>query len=232
LAIALNAMLSRIAASSEMQQNFFDSATHELKTPLSVMKAELSVALQSTNATVKNSLTDVLEEVGRLERTISDFLLVSQLKNLSLVLRKENFDLADTVYAAVKKLRNLAEAKRITISIQQSDATDFIIDADADKIQTVISNLIENAIQYSTEGSVVQLNLENDNGAISMSLENNSIRPIPNFEILGRDRYMNSASARGMGLGLWISRKILDLHGYKLVLNDDGNKIRVAIAFG
>ena len=231
LAVALNAMLSRIAASNEMQQNFFDSATHELKTPLSVMKAELSVALQSADATVKNSLISVLEEVNRLERTISDFLLVSQLKSQTLVLRKENFNLADAVYTSVKKLRKLAEEKKITIAIQQSDATDFMINADADKIQTVISNLVENAIQYSASEAMVQLNLKNDHGNLTLYVENLAMRPIQYFESLGHDRYMNSASARGMGLGLWIGKQIMDLHKGKLELKQDGNKIQVGIIF-
>jgi signal transduction histidine kinase len=231
LAVALNAMLTRIAASSDMQQNFFDSATHELKTPLSVMKAELSVALQSADATVKSSLTGVLEEVGRLERTISDFLLVSLLKSQTLVLRKENFNLADAVYTAVKKLRKLAEEKRITIAIQQSDATDFMIEADADKIQTVISNLIENAIQYSTPDSIVQLKLKNDSGQPALFIENIAQRPIQHFESLGHDRYMNSLSARGMGLGLWIGKQIMDLHNGKLELKQTEKMIQVGIIF-
>jgi signal transduction histidine kinase len=231
LAIALNGMLSRIAANNEVQQNFFDSATHELKTPLSVMKAELSVALQSADAIVKNSLTGVLEEVGRLERTISDFLLVSQLKNQTLVLRKEKFNLADIVYSTIKKLRELALQRNITTAIRQSDVTDFRIDADSDKIQTVISNLIENAIQYSTENSVVQLELKNEGGSISMFLENHANKPVMHLELLGQDRYMNSASARGMGLGLWISKQILDLHGYKLVLSASGDRFQVKVVF-
>ncbi|HZX75524.1 MAG TPA: ATP-binding protein [Cyclobacteriaceae bacterium] len=233
LATALNAMLSRIEVSSTTQQNFFDSATHELKTPLSIMKAELSHAYNSSKELeAKKMLAGVLDEVARLEHTISDFLLVSQLKSLNLTLRKEKFSLAETVYTAVKKLQNLANDRKISISIIQSEEVDFHVEADSDKIQTVVLNLLENAIRYSPQASVVLIRITlTDHGKPLLEIENEVTQPVQNIEELGKDRYMNSGSARGLGLGLWICKQIIELHDAEFSISQNGVRFKVIVGF-
>ena len=215
LALALNEMISRIESTINYQIKFFDSATHELKTPLSIMRAELSKAY--SNAKDINSqqwISNLQEETERLERSIADFLLLSQLKNQTLSLRKQPTHLSEIVFDVMQKLKRLADERALTFSIQQ-DQTNQAILVDADKVQTVILNLVENAIRYSPEGSNIILTLKSDGSQLSIS--NPIHAPINKIETLGYSRYVDSQ--RGMGLGLWISKQLVELHNGSLQLS-------------
>lgn len=208
LALALNDMISRIESTINYQIQFFESATHELKTPLSIMRAELSKAYsQATDLSAKHWISNLQEETHRLERSIADFLLLSQLKNQTLSLHKQQVHLSEIVFDVMQKLKRLADERTLTFSIQQ-DQVNETIHVDADKIQTVIFNLIENAIRYSQEGSNIGIVLKSSGSQLCIT---NSIHtPVNNIETLGISRYVDSQ--RGMGLGLWISKQLVDLH--------------------
>lgn len=208
LALALNEMISRIESTINYQIKFFDSATHELKTPLSIMRAELSKAYSNAkDLSSQQWILNLQEETERLERSIADFLLLSQLKNQALSLRKQPAHLSEIVFDVMQKLKRLADERVLTFSIQQ-DQTNQAIYVDNDKIQTVVFNLVENAIRYSPEGSNIVLKLRSDGTQLSISNPINS--PIDKIEMLGDSRYADSQ--RGMGLGLWISKQLIELH--------------------
>ncbi|MBS1557031.1 MAG: hypothetical protein JSU09_19080 [Bacteroidetes bacterium] len=149
LADTLNGMIARIESSIKNQINFFASATHELKTPLAIMQTELAVALgQSLQSDTRKILESQLTEVQRLGRIIEDFLLISQLKSQTLTLRKSNERLEEPLYNAVKKLKYLATEKQSVVKIQMDDDIP-LVNVDCDKIETVFTNLLENALRYS-----------------------------------------------------------------------------------
>ena len=219
LALALNAMLARIKSSNEIQQKFFDSATHELKTPLSIMKAELTQALETGERQDRgNVMAGVLEEVNRLERTISDFLLVSQLKNKMLSLKKDKTNVAELIYEIMKALNKFSVERRIVFSMQLGEGENFVINADGDKLKIIFFNILENAIRYSTEGEAVQIVLKRNNSGLTLHVLNKTNSPIFDIDRLGKERYTHSTSARGMGLGLWICNQIIELHGGNIQL--------------
>lgn len=232
LAMALNAMLERIRSSNDVQQKFFDSATHELKTPLSIMKAELSQALQAEEKGVlKNGLKNVLEEVDRLDRTISDFLLVSQLRSHMLSLNKVKLNLAEITYGALQSLRNFSAERDIKFTIKQTENTDFAILGDSDKLKIILLNIVENAIRYSPEGERVEVNLQQNGHEVSLQISNKAHFAIPQVDLLGKERFTNSSSARGMGLGLWICNQIMELHGASFTIENVDNNFVVSMAF-
>lgn len=229
LSITLNNMLTRIENSLNMQMQFFDSATHELKTPLTIMKAQLSLATSDTNDTEsKKTLNSILEECERLERTISDFLLLSQLKNSKLVLRLETCDVSEIVFNELTKIKKLAEHKRISFQFTQTN-TSFYSKIDRDKIQTVVFNILENAIAYSAEGTTVKLSLVNEDGQICLETRNPLLKPVDNWERLGKERHTSPSTVRGMGIGLWICNQIMDIHKGELVLAKSDSEFVVAI---
>ncbi|HEU5292666.1 MAG TPA: histidine kinase dimerization/phospho-acceptor domain-containing protein [Cyclobacteriaceae bacterium] len=219
LSLTLNNMLTRIENSLNTQMQFFDSATHELKTPLTIMKAQLSLALTSTTDTVsRKTLESILEECERLERTISDFLLLSQLKNSKLSLQIETYDVGEVVFSVLSKIKNMADQKRISFQFNQTKAS-FYSRIDRDKIQTVVFNMLENAVTYSPEGSCIKLSLSNQESEIFLTVRNPLSMSIESFEKLGSERHTNPSAARGMGLGLWICNQIIGMHKGKLTLN-------------
>jgi signal transduction histidine kinase len=229
LSITLNNMLARIESSVITQLQFFDSATHELKTPLTIMKGQLSLTLTNTeDQAVKKMLTSTLEECERLERTISDFLLLSQLKNDNLLLRTSQNDLGEMVFTTLAGIKKFAGHKNVTFQVTQSD-THFPVNVDKDKIQTVIFNVLENAVFHSADGSVIKLNLGKQEHHFIIEVKNPISEPVKNFELLGRERYTSSTSVRGMGLGLWICSQILTLHHSELEIQELNSEFIVRI---
>lgn len=208
LAMALNEMIARIESTINYQIKFFDSATHELKTPLSIMQAELSKAYANAKDLISQQwILNLKEEAERLERSIADFLLLSQLKNQTLSLRKQHAHLSEIVFDVLQKLKKLTDERALTFSVQQDEGDQPIV-IDADKIQTVIFNLIENAIRYSPEGSNINIAIKSFGTHLYIANQTNSL--IHNMGALGNNRYTDSQ--RGMGLGLWISKQLVELH--------------------
>ncbi len=220
LAETLNAMLSRIESTIKSQINFFASATHELKTPLAVMQTELSVSLASTKDNeVRKILESQLIEVQRLERTIHDFLLMSQLKSESLSIRKKEEQLDEVVYAAIRKLKYLSEDRHTQIQVLLERHANVHTLLDFDKIQTVFANLIENAIKYSPENSVVKVVVNEQ----SVSIYNNVIDPVTDIASLTSEFKKSDEFSSGLGMGLWLCDQIVKLHGAELILKCDSS---------
>jgi two-component system sensor histidine kinase KdpD len=173
-------------------------------------------------------LTSTLEECERLERTISDFLLLSQLKNDNLLLRTSQNDLGEMVFTTLAGIKKFAGHKNVTFQVTQSD-THFPVNVDKDKIQTVIFNVLENAVFHSADGSVIKLNLGKQEHHFIIEVKNPISEPVKNFELLGRERYTSSTSVRGMGLGLWICSQILTLHHSELEIQELNSEFIVRI---
>jgi two-component system heavy metal sensor histidine kinase CusS len=216
LAEALNAMLARIEDSIKNQVRFFASATHELKTPLAVMQAELSLAKTNVkDAEVRKLLESQLVEVQRLDRIIHDFLLISQLKSETLSIRKRDECLDEVLFAAIRKVKYLAQEREANLKIVvDENHTPHKVSIDFDKIETVFSNLIENAILYSPPKSLIDIVIKDHHVVISNPLDG----AVLNTENLKSEFNRSAELSSGLGMGLWLSDQIIKLHEGKLQL--------------
>lgn len=219
LAETLNEMFLRMELSIKNQVNFFASAAHELKTPLAVMNTELSVALKKVDLPTQKILQSQLHEVQRLDRLIQDFLLISQLKSETLTLRKEPERLEEVLYASLKKTKYLAEERNIQIQIKVEDNIPTLFShIDFEKIQTVISNLLQNAFKYSLIESVVKVSISYQENRSTLVITNPVSTPIENLHLLKNEFHKSNEPVGGLGMGLWICDQIIKLHGGELEL--------------
>lgn len=219
LADTLNEMFTRMELSIKNQVNFFASAAHELKTPLAVMNTELSVALKKVDLPTQKILQSQLHEVQRLDRLIQDFLLISQLKSETLTLRKEPERLEEVLYASLKKTKYLAEERNIQIQIKVEDNIPALFShIDFDKIQTVISNLLQNAFKYSLIESIVKVSISYQENRSTLVITNPVSTPIENLHLLKNEFHKSNELTGGLGMGLWICDQIIKLHGGELEL--------------
>jgi len=90
---------------------------------------------------------------------------------------------------------------------------------------------LENAIRYAPQASRVLIKLTIGNGKTLLEIENEVIQPVQNIEALGKDRYMSSSVARGMGLGLWICKQIVELHDAVFSISQDGTRFKSTVTF-
>ncbi|RZK62118.1 MAG: HAMP domain-containing histidine kinase [Hymenobacter sp.] len=160
LAQALNRMLDRLQAGAELQDNFLAAAAHELRTPLAVLQTALAVTRQAPKlpASLRAPLDAQAQELQRLGRLVEDFLLVSRLRSDALPLTRRPVALDELVLAAADQLlpRFMAAGWPLHLTIAESVA-DYAVAGDADKLTTVMLNLLENALRHALPGTAVRV---------------------------------------------------------------------------
>ncbi|GHM99363.1 hypothetical protein WSM22_08530 [Cytophagales bacterium WSM2-2] len=215
LAITINSMLARIENSIQNQTNFFASAAHELRTPLAVMKAELTLVSE------EKRWHEMLKEVERLESTVNDFLMISQLKSQSLTIRKKNAEINELLFSALKKVKYLIREKQsVTQIVLQEQKNEIFISVDEDKLETVLVNLLENAIRYSPEKSTIQIFIRGD-VEVSLEIRNPIAQRIDEPEKFKQEFVKTESLSSGLGMGVWIADQIVLLHGGSLDLKSE-----------
>jgi two-component system, OmpR family, heavy metal sensor histidine kinase CusS len=219
LAKTLNEMFARLEVSIKNQVNFFASAAHELKTPLTIMQTELAVSLSQTNLYTQTILASQLHEVRKLNRIVEDFLLISQLKSDSLNLRKQREFIEETIYTSLKSVQPLALEKNIQImlSLHPNGGTTAAL-LDAEKFEIVLKNLLENAIKYSDSNTTITLQLERDVTVAELRIINPTGQAFTNTEILKQEFQKSNDHSHGLGMGLWICDQVLGLHQFEFRL--------------
>jgi signal transduction histidine kinase len=220
----INAMLTRIADALRQQQNFFASASHELKTPLAVLRAELELNLNQPGIRedIRPLLHSQLAEIKRLQERVDEFLVISQLKEGTLTLRTAQFDLSICIIRIFNQLMIFLTAKHLTPSIQfDPEADGYFLDADEDKICIVLLNLLENAVKYSVPGTTITCRIRKPAGkqTIFVEMENSINEENIDTAPLQEAFYRGDTLQRGAGLGLWLCTEIVRLHNGTLALH-------------
>lgn len=222
----INRMLTRIEKSVQQQQSFFASASHELKTPLAIMKAELELGLKKPNidADMSGLLSSQLQEINRLQLVVQEFLMVSQLKNGSITAHKEPVDVAALIIKAFSQLNALFAAKNLKPAIEFDKNTDsFIIPADKEKLWIVLLNIIENAVKYSPIDTVINCVVKSSagNDHLSVVVENSITGVSVDTAYLQDAFYRASPLQPGSGIGLWLCSQLIKSQAGTLALSSN-----------
>lgn len=230
----INDMLGRIDESLQQQQNFFASASHELKTPLAILRAELEVGLKKPGLEmeIRQLLISQLEEIQRLQEIVGEFLVVSQLKTGSLVIYPRPFDLSDLLLKVFNRWRPMLLQKGLRPSIRlDEEASGFIVPGDEDKIQIILLNLLENAVKYAAKDSVVACIIAMPKDADHWTLLFTNDIAVEKLEVQGLQTafFRVGALPNGAGLGLWLCAEIVRLHGGTLELHSAAYQFHVKI---
>jgi two-component system heavy metal sensor histidine kinase CusS len=217
LTVTLNDMLTRIADGLRQQQTFFASASHELKTPLAIMRAELELNLNQPDTTEQHRelLQNQLAEIKRLQDRVDEFLVISQLKEGNLTLRKSEFDLSACIIRTFSQLRVFFDANHLNPNIEfDPEAEGFFLTADEDKLCIVLVNLLENAIKYAVVGTTITCRINKPAGGqtIMVEMENSISEETIDTSQLQDAFYQAAPIQRGAGLGLWLCSEIVRLH--------------------
>src|ERR1700757_930269 len=216
---------------ARLQNNFLLSITHELKSPLASVKLQLQT-LQKHNLeeTVRNKLVQkALADNERLLRMIDNVLLASKAENENNVLRLEKINL----FEALTKLVDQAfEENKSRIKIESAESV--FIDADEQFISIIFSNLIENGLKYSPVNSMIEINMQSqnnktvvlvkDSGAGISDTEKENV--FKKFYRIGNEE---TRSAKGTGLGLFITKNLCDLHNIQISISNNKPKGTVFI---
>jgi heavy metal sensor kinase len=217
LARTFNAMLERLERDVQDKRRFVADASHELRTPLAVMRSELDVSLDADglSSEEREVLESVRDEVDRMSRIVERLLILARIDEGQLRLLRAPVGLGDVVATVVERLRPLAEAKAITVTIEGVDSE---VSADRERLVLAVETLVENAIKYTARGGRVRISVEGrtDEAIVSVVDEGPGLpaEAIPLiFERFYRLDAARTRSEGGSGLGLAICREIMQAHG-------------------
>ena len=223
-------MYKKIKETERMQKEFINIAAHELRGPIQPILGLTQVVRFKMKDTELQKLQDVvIRNAKRLQRLTDDILDVTKIESNLLHLNKEVFNLNDLIFRIIDDDKSQIDNKDIKLIYQDSSNSDdnniIIVQADKYRLNQVISNLISNSIKFTNKGGTIFITIkrEKDNKAIIISIKDTGIGIDP--EIMPRlfTRFA-SKSFQGTGLGLYISKSIIEAHGGRIwaTNNTDG----------
>ncbi len=241
LALAFNALVERLAELEDKRRAFVSDASHELKTPLSIIKLLSDSLIQTENPDpefIREFLQDMNNEVERLTRIIDRLLNLTQMDSKQLSMQFVHTDMKDVLSEIYKKLLPLSERKNIRFVLNTTE-DEVSLPMDRDSLTEAIYNIADNSIKYTEEGGSVTIELSRDLGNVFVAISDTGIG-IPKEEaqkIFERFYRVDKARARdtgGTGLGLAIALDAVKLHGGFIEVSSEegeGSKFTIVLPY-
>lgn len=223
LALTLNEMLGRIQQAFLSQERFVADASHQLLTPLTIMRGELELLQKSEKRDVDQFIKSALQEVDNLSGIVQEMLLLARVDAGTGALNFQDLAFDEMIFEVLPRCEKLANSKNIKLKLNiNNETTDDrkMVRGDNDLLQNLVINIIENAIKYSPNNEVVTMTLNWKQDTTQFVVEDNG-PGIPEdqlpyiFERFSRGANMETR-VKGFGLGLAIAQKIAILHNAKL----------------
>jgi two-component system OmpR family sensor kinase len=221
LTATLNQMMARLERSFAALRRFTADASHELKTPLTVLRAGVERAITTPHLSRETlaTLEETLQEINRMTELVDALLTLARADEGIAPLHREPTDLRAIVEETRETGELLAEQAGVMISVA-TPAEPVVIAVDAQRVRQLLLNLLTNAVKYTPSGGSVSVELSQDNGRVTLAVRDSGIGiaagDLPHIF----DRFWRADSARtrtggrpGAGLGLAISKWIAEAHG-------------------
>lgn len=242
LAGVVNGLLERLEQAFVQQRRFMADASHELRTPVAVLRTEADVTLSRptrTESEYRESVAVMRDSARRLGRIVDDLFLLARADAGHLPIRRGPLYLEEVIDESARAVRSLAQERGVRIDVMPLEDSPF--SGDADLLGRLMLNLLDNAIKHSPDGATVTLTLRRVGREywIGVADQGPGIPDDAQSQIF--DRFFRADKARsrdaatdtsGAGLGLAIARWIAEAHGGRLELvrsNASGSEFQVAL---
>jgi len=225
----------------EVRDEFLSVAAHELKTPMTSLRGFAQLLLRQVEQSetpdpdrLRQALAAIDEQSGKLSRLVTQLLDISRLEAGRLVLEPKSTDVVGLMEDVVRAARATAASHHIVVK----GAKSAVANVDPLRLEQVITNLVDNAIKYSPKGGPVEIEVGRRKGAVRIVVADKGIGVPEEHRERIFDRFYQAHPEHklgGMGLGLYISRQIVDLHGGSLVATfpkGGGTKVIVILPVG
>jgi PAS domain S-box-containing protein len=204
---------------SRLKDEFLSIASHELRTPVTSIKGytQLAKTLIRENdlATSEEYLDIALDQIDRMSRLILELLDVSRIETGRLQIRREAIPWSNFVRDVVHRHHTAFSDRHFRVDVEGDER---VVNGDRDRLEQVLGNLLENAVKYSPEGSDISVDVD-DRGDHVVTAVSDRGMGIPAdelgqvFERFHRGRHVSSTNYGGLGLGLYITKQIVERHG-------------------
>lgn len=215
---ALSQQAERLRSADKLKDQFLATLAHELRNPLAPITVGLSVLESRADPSTSSSTMAIMRrQVNHMVRLIDDLLDVSRITTGKLELKVERFRLRAAIDAAVEASMPRLSAGQHNLVIEMPDDT-LLLDADQTRVAQVVSNLLNNAAKYTPNGGHIELSVRQVNEEVIIIVRDNGIG-IPRgkledvFEMFGQIDHPLDRSAGGLGIGLALVRRLVEMHG-------------------
>jgi signal transduction histidine kinase len=208
---AFNAMASRLEAGEEVRRRLLADVSHELRTPLSVVQGNLEALVDGVHPADEAHLVAILDETKVLSRLVEDLRTLSLAESGALALHREAIDIGALVRETVASFASRAEPIGVALEADVSALPQ--VDADPVRAREILSNLIANALRYTSRGGRISVVARAEDSGVAVEVRDTGagIPPAQIDRIF--DRFYKSAESRGAGLGLAIAKQLVEAHG-------------------
>jgi two-component system sensor histidine kinase BaeS len=209
---AFNSMSERLQLNDEQRRRLLADISHELRTPLTVLQGNLEGMLDGIYQPDATRLESLVEETRVMSRLIDDLRTLADAESGTLKLQRESTDLGVLLNEVVASFRGQAQAAGISLTVES--APDLpLIEIDPARIRQVLTNLIANALRYTTNGESIRMQCELKDKLIEVTVSDTgrgiAAQDLPHIF----ERYTKSSDSRGSGLGLAIAKDLVEAHG-------------------
>ena len=216
LANSLNHMISELARAEQQRRNMTADIAHELRTPLHIIQGNLEGMLDGVYEPTPENLNAMLDETHLLTRLVSDLQTLSLAEAGQLPLHPTHFPVADLLNDVAASFSSRAAAQKVTL--QAKCETEVELNADYDRLDQVLSNLVANALRYTPESGSITLTARVDAERVIITVADNGAGIAAEDLHYIFDRFWKGDRARtrdgaGSGLGLAIARQLVRAHG-------------------
>lgn len=212
------------------KSEFISIASHQLRTPLTAIKGYISLLLEGSYGKMPMQIQDILDKVyginNRLVRLVEDLLNVSRIESGRIQYAFAPTKLEPLVAELVDMFMPAAKNKHLTLSMQLPASPLPLLTIDANKMKEVVSNLIDNALNYTKEGSV-SVSMASSGSAVRIIVSDTGIGIKPEdkgklFTKFSRSNETTKMVVSGTGLGLYVGKNFVEGHGGKIFAESDG----------
>lgn len=234
---AVNQMAESLEEQECLRKRLTSDVTHELRTPVANIQSNMEMMIEGVLDPTPERLQRCYDELQRLSGLISDLEQLRQVENENLVLHRSDVDLRALSQSVMESFESRLQEKKLA---GQVTGVPCVVMADRDRIRQVLTNLVSNAVKYSTEGGSVRIIVEDcgENGTVHV--EDNGIG-IPRedlkriFERFYRTDKSRTRKTGGAGIGLTIAKAIVCAHGGTICAESDegaGSRFTVTLPKG
>ncbi len=233
LAAAFNEMAVLLKEEERMRSDFISMLSHEIRTPLTSIRESVNMIVEEVMGAINERQRKFLEiasmEIGRICNLLNHLMQVSRLESVSLKIQKRLIDTTSFVSGCISHLNHVAETKNITITVKIPPRVPNI-KGDSEHLQRVFLNLLDNAIKFSTQRSSIKVSVHQtkDRNNLLFSVADNGPGIPENEQAMIFNKYYQAKGTRdhmdGVGLGLNISKHIIEAHGGEIWVNSKTGK--------
>lgn len=233
LSVSFNNMTDSLSRLEQMRRSFIGNVSHELRTPMTTIAGFIDGILDGTIEPEKQSyyLKIVSDEIKRLSRVVKSMLELAKFESGEVAINPTSFNVSEQIVNVVLNLEQQIEQKNIEIR-NLDKLPEAFINADFDLIYQVIYNLVDNAVKFTDENGVITFNLIKTDNSVQFAVRNTG-KGIPKenlkniFEKFYKVDKSRSNNINSTGLGLYIVKTIINIHGGKIVADSVENEYTV-----